>query len=297
MKRNKTHQYNMRKRLFKITIFSLLFALSFSAFAQDEEESSGDKRPVRPTFQSSLLLDLQSVMVNNAKTFEFDIQHRFGTVNNEKLKDLFGLYAPSNIRLGFTYVPINNLSLGFGITKFKKFIDFNAKYAILKQRRDWSIPVSLTYYGNMAIDARDKSLFEKSVHRFAFYHELIIGVRVNSNLSLQVSPSFGHYNAVDTLYNNDIIAISAGVRYKFSSQGAVVINYVQQLTDHNSPPNFELKPDITFGVEFSTGSHTFQIFAGNFQGITPQENNAYNQYDFTKGEFLIGFNVTRLWNF
>lgn len=293
MKRIKTHQYKMG--IVRTSVFSLLFIFSISAMAQDEETSS-DKRPVRPTFQSSLLMDLQSVMVNSKKTFEFDIQHRFGTVN-EGITDLFGLYAPSNIRLGFTYVPIENLSLGFGFAKFKKFVDFNAKYAILKQRRDWSIPVSVTYYGNMAIDARDKSLFEKSVHRFAFYHELIIGARFNSKLSVQVAPSFGHYNAVDTLYNNDIIAISAGARYKFSSQGAIVINYVQQLTDHNSPPNFELKPDLTFGVEFSTGSHTFQIFASNFQNITPQENNAYNQYDFTKGEFLIGFNITRLWNF
>lgn len=31
--------------------------------------------------------------------------HRFGSVKNG-YKDFFGLFAPSNIRLGFSYVPI-----------------------------------------------------------------------------------------------------------------------------------------------------------------------------------------------
>ena len=37
-----------------------------------------------------------------------DIQHRFGTVNNGA-KDLFGIFAPSNIRLGINYAPVKKL--------------------------------------------------------------------------------------------------------------------------------------------------------------------------------------------
>ncbi|HEX9649377.1 MAG TPA: DUF5777 family beta-barrel protein [Cyclobacteriaceae bacterium] len=269
--------------------------ISNSLFAQEEEGTDADNRPVRPTFESALLMDLQSVMVPNHKTLEFDIQHRFGTVE-EGITDLFGIYAPANIRMGFTYTPINNLAVGFGFGKFKKYLDLSLKYAILKQRRDWSIPVSLTYYTNIARDSRDKSLFSKPVHRFSYHHELIIASRLSSKLSLQVAPSFSHYNAIDSLYSNDIIAISAGGRFRFSSQGAILINYVQQITNHDDP-NFDLKPNITIGLEFSTGSHAFQVFVSNYQGILPQENNTFNEYDFTKGEFLIGFNITRLWSF
>jgi hypothetical protein len=278
-----------------VKLLSLLTILASNPLFAQEEETGADKRPVRSTFESALLMDLQSVMVPNHKTLEFDIQHRFGTVG-EGITDLFGIYAPANIRMGFSYTPVNNLAVGFGFGKFKKYLDFSLKYAILKQRRDWSVPLSLTYYANIARDSRDKSIFNKPVHRFSYHHELIIASRLSSKFSLQVAPSFSHYNAMDSLYSNDIIAISAGGRFRFSSQGAFLINYVQQVTNHDDP-NFDLKPDLTFGLEFSTGSHAFQLFVSNYQGILPQENNTFNEYDFTKGEFLIGFNITRLWNF
>jgi len=47
----------------------------------------------------------------------------------------------------------------------------------------------------------------------------------------------------------------------------------------------------------NTSNHSFQVFAGNYNSILPQSNNVFNQNDFTKGQFLIGFNITRLWNF
>ena len=84
------------------------------------------------TFESIWLIDNQTTHVPLRKTFEFDIQHRFGTVLNG-YEDLFGLYAPSNIRIGFGYTPINNLMLSAGFTKFNLLWDFTAKYAILKE--------------------------------------------------------------------------------------------------------------------------------------------------------------------
>ena len=68
--------------------------------AQDEEEDDGkDLRPVRSTFQSTWLIDNQTVEVPVKGTFQFDIIHRFGPMSNG-FSVFFGLYAPSNIRLG-----------------------------------------------------------------------------------------------------------------------------------------------------------------------------------------------------
>ena len=64
-----------------------------SVRAQDEEES--ERTPARPAFESAQLLDMQSVVVPSKGTLEFDIQHRFGLVENG-ISDLYGLYAPSN---------------------------------------------------------------------------------------------------------------------------------------------------------------------------------------------------------
>lgn len=260
-----------------------------------DKKESPEKKLARPAFESPQLMDDQSVVVPAAKTLEFNLQHRFGLVNNG-IDDLFGIYAPgANIRLGFSYTPINNLAIGFGYSKYKEYLDFNAKYAILKQSKDWSMPISMTYFGNVAIDNRS-DVYEETVHRLSFYHELIIAVRVNDKISLQVTPSFSHFNAVDSLFSHDIFAVGFSGRYKFSDQSSIIISYTQQLNDHDDP-TFSLKPGFTFGWEIATSGHAFQIFATTFQGIIPQENIVFNEYDFTKGEFLIGFNITRLWNF
>jgi len=141
------------------TILSLLtfcFTIWNGLMAQDSlaTESVNKSRPVT-IFESQFIVDNQTVMVSRKKVFNFAIQHRFGKVNNG-WKDLFGIFSPANIRLGFDYTPINNLAIGFGVTKERFLVDFNAKYAIVKQMESGGWPVSISYFGNIAIDAREK---------------------------------------------------------------------------------------------------------------------------------------------
>lgn len=294
----KTKTITMLNKIKKAWIATMMLSILATGglLAQEEGEDAQQKRtPARPAFESAQLLDMQSVLVPTEKTLEFDIQHRFGNVDNG-ITDLYGLYAPSNIRIGFAYTPIKNLAVGFGFAKFKKFLDFNAKYSILKQSRDGAIPVSVTYFGDVAIDARAPETFSEEVHRLSYYNELIIARRITPKISVQLSPSISHFNAADSLYQHDVIALGVGARYKFSSQSSIVLNYHHQFTTHDDP-NFELKPNLSVGLEVATSSHAFQVFFTTFQSIIPQENISYNANDFTKGEFLIGFNITRLWNF
>jgi hypothetical protein len=73
----------------------------------------------------------------------------------------------------------------------------------------------------------------------------------------------------------------------------LIANYDLPLTDHtiNNP-----KPNLGFGIEFTTSAHAFQIFLSNYQSIIPQFNNARNFNEISENEFVIGFNITRLWN-
>ena len=283
-----------------VLLFLLVSAFSYS---QDEETSEeSDKRPQRAPFESAQFMDQQTVIVPTAKTLEFNIQHRFGLVDNG-ISDLYGIYAPANIRMGFSYTVIENLALGFGFAKFNKYLDLNLKYAIVKQRRDWSIPVSVTYFGDMAYDPREDANYAKNIHRLSFYNEVSIATRINSKISLQITPSFSHFNAVDSLFSNDMLAVAISGRYKFSPQSSIMVSYIHQFGNHDyfdSPlntDNSKLRPGFMVGWEIATSAHAFQIFVTSYQGIIPQENNMYNQNNFFDKEFLIGFNITRLWNF
>ena len=296
---------------YKVTVLLLSFLLigyTIPVMAQDEpaaesEEKTDEPKPVRNTFESIFLFDNQTTLVPAKGTFEMDIQHRFGTVNNG-YDDFYGLYAPSNIRIGFAYSPINKLYVGFGFAKINLTWDATAKYAIFQQMQSGGSPVSLTYYGNLAIDTRDSENFVNGTDRFSYFNQLIISRKITDAVSLQVSPSWSHFNAVEGYVNeageiegkmkNDHIALAVGGRFRVSSQTAIIANYDQPITKHttNNP-----EPNISFGIEISTSAHAFQVFAGNYYSIIPQLNNVLNQNDYRESQFLIGFNITRLWSF
>lgn len=252
------------------------------------------------TFESIWLGDNQTVLVPMKNTFEFDIQHRFGTINNG-YSDFFGLYAPSNIRMGIGYTPINNLMVGAGFTKFRMLWDVNVKYAFLKERGPKKAPISLTYFGNMGIDTRPASNFAQNSDRLTYFHQLMVAKKLTRDLSVQGSINLSHFNRVDAFVNelgetqgrmkNDHVSFSLLGRYKISDAFSFIGNYDQPLTKHftDNPA-----PNLSLGVEIATPLHAFQVFLGNYQWMVPQYSHVLNQNDYTKGGFVIGFNITRL---
>jgi hypothetical protein len=264
------------------------------------------KSYIKNTFEGNYLIDNQSVMVPIKGTFEFDIQHRFGTINNG-FKDLFGIFGGATMRLGFSYTPVKDLQVGFGATNENMEVDWNLKYAILKETKDGSMPVSITYYGNAAMDTRKKdntTLFVNTSDRFSFFNQIIIARKVSESFSLQIAPSLTHFNnlegyldannKVQPKWKNDNFSISAAGRYKISDASAIIVNYDQPLTQN---PTNNPRPNISFGIEMKTSGHDFEIFFGNYSSLLPQNNALYNQNNFRSGQFLIGFNISRLWNF
>ncbi len=302
----------------------MLLCIQTFAVAQEMEVSSEttQKKRVKNTFESVWIIDNQTVIVPVEGTFEFDIAHRFGTMRNGTT-DLWGLFAPSNIRFGVSYVPIKNLCVGVGLTKDRMILDGSLKYALLQQTKDsWEMPVSLTYYGNMSYDMKedpDHSLYREKydfTDRLRFFNQILIARKITDKFSVQVGPSLSHQNfvygykkQVDSAtteiageMKHDHFAISVAGRYKVTESMALIANYDQPITKHTTGnPN----PNISFGIEMATSGHAFQIFIGNYSYLNPQRNNLFNRndpldeakaYDSFFDTFLIGFNITRLWN-
>ena len=296
----------------KKIIFILAFTLSGLGFvmAQDttqpEKPVAKKKAYVKNTFDGNYIIDNQTVMVPNQGAFQFDIQHRFGTIEHG-WKDLAGLFASANMLLGFSYVPVNNLQLGFGATNDKMQTVGSIKYALLRQTKNNKMPVSVTLFGNAVMDTRAKNsslpIVETS-DRFSYFSQLIIARKITEKLSLQVSPNLSYYNNVEAFYdannvvqaktNNAHFSISAAGKYSLTEGISLMVNYDQPITQHpmNNP-----NPNISVGLDFKTSGHEFQVFMGNYGTLIPQQNHVYNHNDFQKSQFLIGFNISRLWFF
>ena len=270
------------------------------SIAQEEEESTEDSTIVvvkeqleRPAFEGASLIENPTNVLFDKNTLEVQMQHRFGLL--KETNTLAGIYGDgANIRIALSYAIHERLTLGYGTTKNNRLQDFFWKAALLRQTRSNSMPVSVSYYGNFTIDARPEKTFNLIQDRYSFFNQVIIAKRFSPNVSMQIAPSISHFNAVEPGMKNDLFAIAFGGRFKISPNTAIIADYSQPLTQ------FDLKnphPGISFGVEFATSAHAFQVFLTNYSGIVPQQNYMKNQNDFFDGDFMIGFNITRNYNF
>src|SRR6188768_2613039 len=123
--KNLITKYSKTLRVISMLGLSLI---AISTLAQEDSvavQDSGNK-PVRSVFESTWLIDNQTTPVQQKGTFEFMMNHRFGTIYNG-IKDIYGIYgAGANIRLGFSYTLLENVgfgkfkgnvAIGFGSTK------------------------------------------------------------------------------------------------------------------------------------------------------------------------------------
>jgi hypothetical protein len=273
-------------------IIAILFLsiLTLQGFSQ-----SIDDYPIDGTFETSLLFDNQTVMTPYKGMIEFQIHHRFGMVT-DGFENLYGIYSTANVRLGINYAITNDLMVGVGTTRGNKLQDFQAKYVILKQTQEGTMPVSLAFYGNMALDGRTYDKFGpteefREMHRLSYFSQLIVARKFSDAVSFQVAPTFIYFNSVQTGYSNLNYGISAGGRYMFAMGHSFILEY-DQLLNKQVDDEMQPKPQLAFGWEKSTPTHCFQLFFANYTGILGQHNFLYNQNDFTKGDFLMGLNIT-----
>ena len=314
----------MKKNILFIVLLSFISVFSFAQEeATDSTEVTEKDYPVNATFESGILIDAQTVVIPEVKTLEMLIQHKFGTIDNG-ISDLFGIYGSANIRLEMNYVPVKNFRIGAGITKKFMTTDLNAKWSILQQTRKNTIPVSVSLYGNVAIDGRNISDFADSVStdspvgtikefgfadRLSYFSQVIVARKFNEWLSLQAGLSFSHYNltryqAVGRGYDHDKVGVHFNGRIKVSPQGSVIFNYdmplkIKDISEQNEwNDNFPAsKPSLAVGYEVSTGTHAFQVFMSSTTSLIPQETMLWNQNEMDETGFAIGFVITRLWAF
>lgn len=292
---------------------SLLNAQETKTAEAPKPANPDGKKPVKEPWASTMLIDNQTTLQAPKGSFSYAIYHRFsGTLNG--IEDLLGIYGASNIGLSVNYAVCNRATLGFRTEKDKQYQEFSTKVSLLTQNRDGSIPVSVSYVGNIAINGLLTAKFGsnfKHADRFSYFNQLLISRKITNALSLQVGASLSHVNKVASvqvitedstsittdykgIYQNQAFGISAIGRYKFYNDYSVIAQFDQGMylntieTQHLKP-----RPNLAFGFEKATSTHAFQLFLSSARGIIPQHNYVMNQFDFNYiSDMMFGFNVT-----
>ena len=266
------------KQYTKLTTLACILAFLSAGLliAQDEAE------PVMPAFETLTLVDNQTTANPYKGQMVLEIQHRFSEI--AEIADLFGIYGSANTRIGISYGITDKIMLGFGTTRSYMLQDLEWKYSILTQTS--KMPVSLSYHGNVVLDARDSKYFGpeedyKFVYRASSLNQLIVSRRIGDKISLQVAPTFVYFNAVPEGYRNANASVNFGGRFQVLGFHSIIFEYDQPLLKADE----EIYPNLALGLEIGTSTHSFRVFASNYNSIVRNHGIAFNSNNPFDGDF------------
>jgi hypothetical protein len=291
--------------------------LSLSAFAQDdlskmfENDSSKTHEPVIATYKSTRIIQGHSPETLKKRELDFRVAHHFGDLGGEfgGIKTFYGMDNSTDVRIAFEYGITDRLMVGVGRTKGSgsqtQMYEGLAKYRLLVQTTDNHIPVSISLFGNAVASAMtsstiksDASYFDKFSDRVSYTGQMILARKFNRNLSLTLLPTLVHRNRVAYMDMNDIFALGAGGRFKFSKRLGLLVEYFYPFRSQESKDYFASKGKtfynpLAVGLEIETGGHVFHVNFTNSTAILENQFIPETTTTWQQGQFRWGFNISR----
>jgi len=289
----------------KKIIFILAAVLfSYGSFAQDSTllhllndsmQAHTGKSYVSSTFKATHIINMQTVESTAAGALTFVIQHRFGKLNSGSY-NFFGL-DNATLRLGLDYGITDRLNVGIGRSSYLKTFDGFVKYKLLRQTEGMQMPVSVSVLGtitNYTQHITGKEYLTTNL-RTAYSGQLLIARKINRILSLQVTPTYLHYNLVPTVNDkNDMFALGMGGRVKITNRMSINAEY--DWLPSNQMVSAKVHNSLSLGWDIETGGHVFQLVFTNSQSMLETQYLTQTDGTWGKGDIYFGFNISRNFN-
>ncbi len=278
-----------------------------------EEESAAEKKPekVLATFKGTRVINAQTIQTVKKRTLEFNIAHRFGDMDifnkkgvNTAAHTLYGIENASNIRFAFDYGITDKLSIGYSRSKMNEHMAGNIKYRFLEQKEN-GLPISAAYYAVAALSGVANIPDDKFENRMSYAHQVIIASKLTRGISLEVLPTFLHRNYVDqtvihpengSVDENDLFSIGFAGRFKLTKRMAFVLDYFYTFSEFRDADN-GFYDALGVGIEIETGGHVFHINVTNSAGLIENDFIPSTTSDWGRGEYKLGFNISRVFSF
>jgi hypothetical protein len=250
---------------------------------------------VTGTFKAEHIINTQTVEGPAKNNLNFVIQHRFGQLNSGAY-NFFGL-DNATLRLGLDYGLTDDLSIGIGRSSYLKTFDGYLKYKVLKQTEGPQMPVTVDILGTVTNwTQKDGSKpYLNAKYRTAYSAELLIARKLSSSLSLQVTPTYVHYNLVPTVADkNDVFAVGLGGRMKITHRMSINAEY--DIVPKNQVVSTAVHNSLSLGWDIETGGHVFQLVFSNSQSMLATQYLTQTTGSWGKGDIYFGFNISRNFN-
>jgi hypothetical protein len=291
-----------------ITVYAFLLFFPASVFAQDdlmkilEEETPKQSEKVIATFKTTRIINAQSLETVKARSLDFRIAHRFGSIGDTLtggFHSLFGLDNSADIRIAFEYGITDRLTLGFSRSKRRENLEGLIKFRLLEQTTDNSTPIAVTLFSNAAFTPEKdvNGYYSNSLHRLSYTFQAIIGSKITSGFSLQVMPTLVHRNYVENFYDqNNLVSVGIGGRLKLTRSLGIIGDYFYNFNKEKYRDTTYYFP-LGLGFELETGGHVFTIMFSNSAGLIENDFLPYTRESWLDGGYKFSFNISRVFTF
>lgn len=259
---------------------------------------------VSETFNATRIINGHSVETLKKRYFEYRIEHRFGDMGGDAggAQAGFGFDNAADIRFAFEYGLSDKLMIGLGRTKgniraYRNNLDAFVKYRLLRQEKE-KMPVSMTlvasalYCYNKAVEDELSVLhFPEFAHRLAYATQLNIARKMSDRISLSLMPTYVHRNYVSSNDVNGLFALGGALNIKLSKSWGILAEYYHNL--NGTDVRDGMTNSFAIGAEWCTNGHNFHFNITNASLFNEVQFISYTSEDWSKGQFRLGFSITR----
>jgi hypothetical protein len=211
----------------------------------------------------------------------------------------------ATLRLGLDYGITDRLAVGIGRSSYLKTYDGYVKYKLLRQTDGSNkMPVTIAALGTInyltfnpigGLPGTDLKYSDLSTtERLSYTAQLFIARKFNRNFSVQLAPTYLHYNHADSADKNNIFALGIGGRMKITKRMSINVEYNYlpsgQIASGNIHDSFSL------GWDIETGGHVFQLVFSNSQSMLETQYITQTTGRWGDGDIYFGFNISRNFN-
>lgn len=297
------------KKILSLTV--LLLALFVNTMAQDSAVAETKKAPkqkfTRAVFNSTKIINMQSTEIVSPGVLQFMISHHFSNIWNkdggsQNVAQFFGLNSGvAHTYLSFDYSPIKWMNVGVAMAGSSKYEGW-LKFKILRQQTGKkNIPVTVGWYSMMNINTAKDPDIDFTGNKIAFMNQLLISRKFSDKISVQLMPTWIHFNVVPYGINNsnEVFSLGFAGKYKVKGNMNVTLEYARQLNMYKnliskSGAIVNYHPDlIALGIEMNTGGHLFQFYIGSTTDASAIDQLARNNSSIKDGNIAIGFTINR----
>lgn len=295
----------------KNILLLILIFLPYSIIAQDDlekllnDETAPAINYTTATFKATRIMNGQSIERMPQGQLDFRIHHRFGQINSSAYNfwGLDGATTHFSLEYGIT----DWIMVGAGRGNLEKTFDGFTKLSLFRQSTGAkNMPVSLSWFSSVALRSEDfpfvDSVFQNNntypfSARFAYVNQILVARKFNNRFSLQISPTYIHYNLVKAAMDpNNVFAVGIGGRMKLTNRISLNSEYFYNIKPVNNYVSTQYRNSFSIGFDIETGGHVFQLLFTNADGMIEKDFIGRNTGRWDKGDIHFGFNISRVFD-